>query len=128
MNLQEYANAVTTRRKDLGLSQAELAQRAGITRESLNRFESKGGDIRFSNLLAILGALGLDLQLQISRLEGNSNCEVRRIRNWESFVRGRQQALDEQMRRTEVSPDRFSPLSLVDGKEVKIVSWGDMPS
>ena len=51
------------RRKTLGLSKSELAQRAGKVREVVYRLEA-GQDSTVSSLLAVLGALGLALRLE----------------------------------------------------------------
>src|SRR5260221_12249302 len=48
------------RRLDLGLSQAELASRAGIEQSQVSKFE-RNLDVRLSTLAKILTALDLDL-------------------------------------------------------------------
>lgn len=52
----EVAKRVRSRRKELGLTQAELAQKAGMTLASYKRFEQKGL-IAFQSLAAISIAL-----------------------------------------------------------------------
>jgi transcriptional regulator with XRE-family HTH domain len=52
------ANVVTWR-KLRGLTQAQLADRAGVARNTLNRLERGDGGISTENLLRILRALGV---------------------------------------------------------------------
>lgn len=58
----ELGRQLQERRKTLGLSKSELAQRAGKVREVVYRLEA-GEDSTVSSLLAVLGALGLAMQL-----------------------------------------------------------------
>ena len=48
------------RRHALGLTQADVARRAGIQQIQVSRFE-RGGDMRLSTLLRLVGALELEL-------------------------------------------------------------------
>ncbi len=61
--LPELGEAVATRRKALGLKQAMVADSAGVTPESLSRFE-RGRSPEFGSrkLLAVLAVLGMELQ------------------------------------------------------------------
>lgn len=60
--LAELGEAVSTRRKILGLNQSEVALRSGIARESLVRFErGKVSDFGSRKLLAVLAVLGLEM-------------------------------------------------------------------
>ena len=63
----ELGRQLTERRKALGLSKSELAQRAGKVREVVYRLEA-GDDSTVSSLLAVLGALGLALRLESAGL------------------------------------------------------------
>jgi HTH-type transcriptional regulator / antitoxin HipB len=62
-SLHDLAAAVRGRRQELGLSQAELASRAHVSRAWVNAFESgkPGAELRL--VLALVDALGLELQL-----------------------------------------------------------------
>lgn len=60
--LDEIASQLKAQREAAGLSKSELAQRAGKVREVIYRLES-GEDVTVSSLLAVLGALGLALQI-----------------------------------------------------------------
>lgn len=59
----ELGHQLLKRRKALGLSKSELAQRAGKVREVVYRLEA-GEDTTVSSLLAVLAALGLALRLE----------------------------------------------------------------
>jgi HTH-type transcriptional regulator / antitoxin HipB len=62
--IQELGQAVASRRKHLGLKQGDVAAMAGITPESLSRFE-RGRSAEFGSrkLLAVLAVLGAELEL-----------------------------------------------------------------
>lgn len=53
--------ALRRRRKALGLSQSELADRIGVRQATISRLESGGGDARVSTLMDAAAALGLEL-------------------------------------------------------------------
>ncbi len=59
----ELGRQLLARRRALGLSKSELAQRAGKVREVVYRLEA-GEDSSVSSLMAVLGALGLALRLE----------------------------------------------------------------
>lgn len=55
--LQELGEAVGARRKHIGLQQVAVAAQAGVTPESLSRFErGRGAEFGSRKLLALLGA------------------------------------------------------------------------
>ena len=70
--LQDLGDAVATRRKLLGLKQADVAVQAGITPESLSRFE-RGRTAEFGarKLLAVLAVLGAELDVITQGQAGN---------------------------------------------------------
>lgn len=78
--LAELGEAVSTRRKSLGLKQSDVALRSGITRESLVRFE-RGQVAEFGSrkLLAVLAALGLEMSFTEVGMSGTLD-ELRRER------------------------------------------------
>lgn len=78
--LAELGEAVSTRRKTLGLSQNEVALRSGITRESLVRFE-RGQLSEFGSrkLLAVLAVLGFEMTFTEVGVSGTLD-ELRRER------------------------------------------------
>ena len=61
--LQELGAAVATRCQALGLKQGVVATQAGITQESLSRFErGRVSELGARKLLAVLAVLGLELR------------------------------------------------------------------
>ena len=78
--LQELGEAVATRRKRLGLKQGDVAAQAGITPESLSRFErGRSAEFGARKLLAVLAVLGAKLEVVTQGQAGNLD-ELRRER------------------------------------------------
>jgi len=78
--LAELGQAVMERRKSLRLSQHEVSQRSGITRELLVRFErGQVSDFGSRKLLAVLAVLGLELNFTEVGMSGTLD-ELRRER------------------------------------------------
>ncbi|RYF81991.1 MAG: XRE family transcriptional regulator, partial [Comamonadaceae bacterium] len=78
--LQELGESVAARRKHLGLKQAHVAQQAGITAESLSRFErGRSAEFGTRKLLAVLAVLDAELDLSVQGEAGNLD-ELRRER------------------------------------------------
>ena len=78
--LQELGAAVALRRRHLGLKQTEVAQQAGISAESLSRFErGRSGEFGARKLLAVLAVLDAELDL-IAAGQSNTLDELRRER------------------------------------------------
>ncbi|MGO4609770.1 helix-turn-helix domain-containing protein [Variovorax sp. 2RAF20] len=63
MNKQELIIALTARRDAAGISNAEIALRSGLTERSVRNALSLQGNPQLSSLLALVDALGLELQL-----------------------------------------------------------------
>lgn len=63
-NTQDVANAVRQARKQRGLTQAQLAQRAGVGRDWLVRLEQGNPRLELSKVLDTFTALGLSLSLE----------------------------------------------------------------
>jgi y4mF family transcriptional regulator len=61
------ADAVRARRKDLGLSQAELAALAGCSTRFVHAVESAKPSLRLDKLVGLLEVLGLRLELHRGR-------------------------------------------------------------
>ena len=56
---------IAQKRKTLGMSQAALAQVAGVSRATLGALENgRSGELGFSKVAKILAALGLELKVQ----------------------------------------------------------------
>ena len=63
MNKQELITALTARREAAGLSNAEIALHSGLTERSVRNALGLQGNPQLSSLLALVDALGLELQL-----------------------------------------------------------------
>lgn len=62
--LADVADQLKTARRQAGLSQSELAARAGVARTTLARMETLGrGDMSVSVLVRLLEAAGYDLKV-----------------------------------------------------------------
>ncbi len=78
--LQELGEAVAARRKMLGLKQSDVAAMAGVTPESLSRFErGRAAEFGSRKLLAVLAVLGAELDVVAQGQAGNLD-ELRRER------------------------------------------------
>ena len=76
----ELGQEVAARRRQLGLKQGEVAQRAGISQEMLSRLErGKLAEVGSRKLLAVLAVLGLQLQFEQVGTSGSLD-ELRRER------------------------------------------------
>lgn len=64
------AEVIRSRRRELGLTQEQLADLAGISLRSVTLLESGGSSITFQNLLAILSVVGLSLKLEVRSIGG----------------------------------------------------------
>jgi HTH-type transcriptional regulator/antitoxin HipB len=62
-SIRDLAAVVRGRRKDLGMNQAELAERAGVSRKWIYEFEAGKPTAEFGLLLRVLDELGLALEL-----------------------------------------------------------------
>ena len=70
LNLPSIGSKIASRRKALGLSQLALAQKANVSRATLDALENaRSGELGFSKLTNILSALGLELKLQEANFE-----------------------------------------------------------
>lgn len=65
MNQRDIASVVVARRKALGLTQAELADLAGMSRATLSALENAAEDrgVTMSTLLTVLSVIGLSLRV-----------------------------------------------------------------
>ena len=70
--LPELGEAVAQRRKALGLKQADVAAAAGVTAESLSRFErGRSPEFGARKLLAVLAVLNAELDIVSPGHAGN---------------------------------------------------------
>jgi HTH-type transcriptional regulator / antitoxin HipB len=78
--LQELGEGIVARRKLLGLKQGDVAAKAGITPESLSRFErGRAAEFGSRKLLAVLAVLNAELDIVAQGQAGNLD-ELRRER------------------------------------------------
>ena len=61
---RDVAAAVRGRRQDLGMSQVELASRAGVSRKWISEFEAGKSTAEFGLVLRVLDTLALSLELR----------------------------------------------------------------
>ena len=61
-----YGEVLRDRRKELGLTQKELAEKIGRERTYINRIEKGETDLQLSSFLRIADALGITLKLEMS--------------------------------------------------------------
>jgi HTH-type transcriptional regulator / antitoxin HipB len=76
--LQELGESVAARRRHLALKQFVVAQQAGITPESLSRFErGRSPEFGTRKLLAVLAVLGMELDV----IQSGNLDQLRKERN-----------------------------------------------
>ena len=66
MDYEEIARLIRRRRKELGISQKELAESAGISRATLSKIEKTRGlaKVKFSTLVRIVRELGYEFEVK----------------------------------------------------------------
>jgi transcriptional regulator with XRE-family HTH domain len=65
LTLPMIGSQIAKKRKDLGLSQTELARKAQIGRSTLDALENaRIGELGYSKILRLVTTLGLELRLQ----------------------------------------------------------------
>jgi transcriptional regulator with XRE-family HTH domain len=70
LTLSALGPQIASRRKDLGLSQSDLAEKAGISRATLDALENgRSGELGFTKVANILSALGLELKVHEANLQ-----------------------------------------------------------
>jgi HTH-type transcriptional regulator/antitoxin HipB len=72
-SIKDVAAAVRGRRQDLGLSQAELARRVGVSRKWIYEFEGGKPKAEFALVLRVFDQLGLTLDIDDSRRSPSLN-------------------------------------------------------
>ena len=68
----QIAGQVADRRRELGLSQAQLAELVDTTQSAIARLESGGRPPRIDTLLRIANALDCDLKVDLAPRSGDS--------------------------------------------------------
>jgi DNA-binding XRE family transcriptional regulator len=70
LKLHSIGAKIASRRKALGFSQSALADKAGVSRATLEALENgRSGELGFSKVANILATLGLELKLQEANLQ-----------------------------------------------------------
>ena len=70
LTLRSLGTQIALRRKDLGLSQSDLARKAGISRATLDALENgRSSELGFTKVANILSALGLELRVHEANLQ-----------------------------------------------------------
>lgn len=65
---RELASIIEQHRRELGMSQAELASRVGVSRQWVISMEAAEGNPSLTNLIAVLDALDLEIEVnQVSK-------------------------------------------------------------
>ena len=65
MDITAIGEQIAARRKKLGLSQAELASKAGIGHSTLNALENgRLGELGLTRIAKVLSVLGMELKLE----------------------------------------------------------------
>jgi transcriptional regulator with XRE-family HTH domain len=65
LSISSIAEQIKIRRKSLSLSQSALAQKAHVSRATLDALENgRLGELGYSKITSILAAVGLELKLQ----------------------------------------------------------------
>ena len=64
-SIRDFAAAVRGRRRDLGMTQTALAERAGVSRKWIYEFEAGKPNAELGLILRVLDALGFQLELSL---------------------------------------------------------------
>ena len=105
-------STIASQRRRLGISQQELASRAGLRRERINRLENRGEDVGLDELGRLLDALGLELRVGEKREPAEASAAEYRLKSRSA---------------RSLAPRRFREVSFLDGSKAKIVRWGKLP-
>ena len=110
MDSHIITSLLAARRRELGLSQQDLAQRAGLRREKVNRIESQRADVGLDELCRLLDVLGL--QMSIDKKLADMRMVQRDVAKPDSHG---------------LMPQDFAKASFVDGSRTRVVDWGKAP-
>ena len=86
-NRQSLFEKLETRRRELGISQAALADRSGVSLPTVHRILSgHGSAVRMENILAITQVLGMDLEA-VPRMDAQDILQQQARKKAEKLVR-----------------------------------------
>jgi transcriptional regulator with XRE-family HTH domain len=105
MNSHILYPLLAARRRQLGLSQQDLASRAGLRREKVNRLESRHEDIGLEEFCRLLDAVGLELAVQDKQRGAKRPAAAPRS----------------------LPPGNFEQAALIDGAKARVLDWGKVP-
>ena len=93
------------------MSQQELAARAGLRREQLNRIESREQNIGIDELCRLLDIVGLELIVR----EKEPVAEQGEYQSMSAFSA------------RHLAPQELHKAAFIDGSKAKVLSWGKIP-
>ena len=70
--IENIGAVIRTRRKHLGMTQQDVAEIAGVQRQTISRVESGNGTVAVSTLARVAIAVGLDLGVKPRYEQGRS--------------------------------------------------------
>lgn len=108
---------LASRRRMLGMSQQELAARAGLRREKVNRIESKYEDIGLDELCRLLDAVGLEISVSDKRPSSAKGPAGKR----------HQLSVPAANQSHNLKLGNFDKAAFIDGAKAKILDWGKVP-
>ena len=65
------AGLIRAARARTALTQQQLAERAGVTQQAISAYETGRQDPRLETLIKLLAAAGLEMRIQLERLDGH---------------------------------------------------------
>ena len=107
---------IANRRKLLGMSQAELAAAAGVSRESVNRFERKGTDIWLEVFRRLLDSLGLQVKIEAKNEHYPED--------WAGFIRQSEDRLIEAARSHASPAENVESSRRIPAGNARVLDWG----
>lgn len=110
--------AIRARRKALGLSQTALAQKTGLTRATVSRFEQQGVDIGLEAFTRLLDALGLVMKIEAAN-------EVV-VKNWDQFEAQRRSQLLAEARAAAAQNSLADQVRALRSTRSKVLNWGKL--
>ena len=69
---ENIGSAIRTRRKRLGMTQRDLAEIAGLQRQTISRVEAGNGTVTIATVARIAAVVGLDLMVMPRYEDGRS--------------------------------------------------------
>jgi HTH-type transcriptional regulator/antitoxin HipB len=61
---KQFSEAIKRRRKELGITQMELAEKTGLSQKTVSKLETGVSGVRLQTLFDVLAVLNLEIQLQ----------------------------------------------------------------